>query len=163
MQPAVQPMKASYTMSITQGEAVFQAVCKVTGTSEFTEKVALTKEQVSRVRDEVFAMFISGATLSDSLSEEQLKKYVPGLVNNWMRKDKRLNGGEQYKTKNPGSRTGSGDESLKAMRTLLSVTTDQEVINQIQAAIDQRIEELKPKAAIDLSALPEALRHLVPN
>ena len=86
---------------------------------------------------------------------------MPGLVNNWLRKDGRLNGGVKYTAKNPGSRSGSGDEAIRAMKTLLSVTTDASAKLEIQAAIEARQAELKPKVEVNVAALPESLRHLV--
>ena len=97
--------------------------------------------------------------------DAELKKYVSGLLNNWMRKDKELNCGEVYKAKNPGSRAGSQDEKVKEMRKLLKVTTDPAAQAMIQEAIDARIAEIKPAktVSIDASALPEHLKHLVPS
>jgi len=57
-------------------------------------------------------------------NDTELKKYVSGLLNNWMRKDKELNAGVVHKAKNPGSRVGSTDSQVKEMRKLLKVTTD---------------------------------------
>jgi hypothetical protein len=148
-------------MSITQGEAVFQAVCEVLE-GEPDGKVSLTDAQLEAVHSKVFLAFTSGACHhSKNPTEAQLLKYIPGLVNNWLRKDQRLNGGVTYQAKNPGSRSGSGDESIKAMKMLLSVTTETAARAQIQAAIDERLAELKPKVEIKVEALPEALRHLV--
>lgn len=149
-------------MSITQGEAVFQAVREVLDVEELNEKVNLTEAQLNEVHGAVYFMFLNGVTVHrGNPSEEQLKKYIPGLVNNWIRKDKRLNGGQKYEPKNPGSRKGGNDESIKAMRTLLSVTQDPLVRDQIEAAIEARLEELKPKPVINAEALPESLRYLV--
>lgn len=149
-------------MSMTQGEAVFQAVVSVMG--EQDGKYEPTKEQLSSIHDTVLNYFMNGLTVhSKNPSETELKKYIPGLVNNWLRKDTRLNGGTKYVTKRPGIRSGSGDESVKAMRTLLSMTTDPEAKQAIQAEIDKRVAELKKANAptIDVSKLPESLRHLV--
>lgn len=149
---------------ISQGEAVFQAVSKVFNTESgkaVPPTTEWTSEQSAQVNAAVLAMFVSGATThKKNPSEAELKKYIPGLVNNWVRKDRRMNGGSKYETKRPGSRTGTGDESIKAMRTLLASVTDSKDKATIQAAIDARIAELKPKKEIDLSALPESLRHL---
>lgn len=150
-------------MSMKQGEAVFQAVSKVFDTNEVVPPTSKWSDtQKKEVNTLVFNFFKSGATAhSGNPTDQQLLKYIPGLVNNWVRKDKRLNGGVKYETKNPGSRSGSGDESVKAMKQLLSATTDPEARQQIQAAIDARLEELKPKVEIKVDALPESLRHLV--
>lgn len=148
-------------MTISQGEAVFQAVNEVLD-GEISGTVSLSKAQLTEVYSKVMLAFQSGQTVhTKNPDEAALRKYIPGLVNNWLRKDSRLNGGTKYQTKKPGSRSGSGDESVKAMRTLLSVTTDPAVKAQIQAAIDERIASLKPSPTIDAAALPESLRHLV--
>lgn len=149
-------------MSMTQGEAVFQAVQSILK-GEISGKVTLTSEQKHAVEAEVLSFFQLGecAHSNKTIDEAGLKKYIPGLVNNWLRKDKRLNGGDKYVTQKPGSRAGSGDESLKAMKALLSVTKDEDSRAQIQLAIEERQAALKPKPAINVAALPEALRHLV--
>jgi hypothetical protein len=147
-------------MSITQGEAVYQAVVSVCG--EQDGKYEPTKEQLTAIHESVLAMFQGGLTVhSKNPTVEQLNKYIPGLVNNWLRKDQRLNGGTTYVPKNPGSRSGSGDEAIKAMKTLLSITSDEDAKQAIQLEIDKRLSELKPKATVDVSKLPESLRHLV--
>ena len=146
----------------TQKEAVFSAVSAVRGSTEFDVAVELTKEERAAVQASLVTGFQSGNITyqGDVTDAAKLTSYVSGLVSNWLRKDRRLNGGVAYVAKNPGTRTGSGDESLRAMRTLLNVTTDVDARTEIQAAIDQRVSELKPKKVINVSALPESLRHL---
>ena len=151
-------------MSMTQGEAVFQAVRTI-----FTEgKVPPTTEwsstQKEQVHDSILQMFRAGLVAKNSGGSDEiaLRKYVPGLVNNWVRKDKRLNGGEVYIPKNPGSRTGSGDDKLKNLKVLLTVVTDPEAKAAVQLEIDKRVAELaKPAQVVDISKIPEHLRHLV--
>ena len=94
-------------------------------------------------------------------ADSELKKYVVGLVNNWIRKAPEFNGGNNYQTKNPGSRSGSGDAKVKALKALMSTITDPTTKAEVQKAIDERLAELQPKVEIDVSALPEHLRHLV--
>lgn len=97
--------------------------------------------------------------------DTELKKYVSGLLNNWMRKDKELNCGEIYKAKNPGSRAGSQDAKVKEMRKLLKVTTDESAKVMIQEAIQSRLAEIKPAKTVEINAseLPEHLKHLIPS
>ena len=148
-------------MGISQGEAVFQAVQQVMGELDGA-KYEPNKAQLEQIHELVVQSFLNGTTQhSKSTDEVTIRKYVPGLCNNWLRKDKRLNGGGTYVPKNPGSRSGSGDESIKAMRTLLSITTDPEAKAEIQLAIDARQAELKPKVTVDVEKLPESLRYLV--
>lgn len=145
----------------TQKEAVFQAMVNVVGTQE--EAYAPTKEQRAQVNNILFEGFRNGTIELDKsdMSDSKLKSYVSGLQSNWLRKDTRLNGGTKYVAKNPGSRAGSGDASLKAMRTLLaSVKTDEERA-EIQGYIDIRLSEISASKAktvtIDYSVLPADL------
>lgn len=147
---------------MNQRDGVFTAVKTVVG--EVNGKVELTKSQKDAVHAAVIIAFLSGAIeyKGGTPDEGALKKYVPGLVNNWMRKDTRLNGGAKYTTKNPGIRAGSGDAQLKAMRQLLAQTTDTDAKAEIESAIEVRVAELKPAAkALNVEALPENLRKFV--
>lgn len=124
--------------------------------------------QKTKVTNRVVEGFLSNEVEMSTEGKEkyfgdtkELRKYTVGLVNNWLRKDPEFNNGKTYSPKNPGSRQGQGDAQLKALRQLLKSTTDEEAISEIEVAIEQRIAELKPKAEIDVAALPEHLRHLV--
>lgn len=127
----------------------------------------LNSDIKAKVRDTLFAMFRDGkvdmsADAQGKYSDDnQLKTYISGLVNNWIRKAPEFNNGGKYVPKNPGSRAGSGDEQIKEMKKLLASTQDQDVKDQIQEAIDARMAEIKPRVEIDHSKLPESLRHLV--
>jgi len=89
--------------------------------------------------------------------------YTNGLLNNWIKKNKEFNNGIGYVPKNPGSRAGSGDESIRAMRALKKTTNDPAIIAEIDKQISERLAEIKPvqTVTIDVDALPESLRHLV--
>jgi hypothetical protein len=146
---------------ITQKEAVYQAVTNVCGTQD--EAYAPTKEQRASVNQILVEGFKNGSIELDRTYDDQaLRAYVSGLQSNWLRKDKRLNGNVAYVAKNPGSRTGSGDTSIKAMRALLATKTDASERAEIQSFIDKRLSEIKPAktVTIDVDSLPEALKHL---
>lgn len=128
----------------------------------------LTPADKASAREILFTMFREGqieyktefqAKVDD---DSELKKYVSGLVNNWVRKAKELNCGQAYKAKNPGSRAGSSDPQIKELRKLLQVCEESHK-EAIQAAIDTRLAEIKPESVvtIDVSQLPEHLKHLV--
>lgn len=146
---------------MNQRDGVYSAVVKVVG--EVDGAIALTKDQKEQVYALISAGFKSGSIefKGGCPDDAKLAKYIPGLVNNWVRKDTRLNGDVKYTAKRPGSRAGSGDESLKAMKALLAMTPDEDAKRTIQAAITQRQAELKPKATINTDALPPALRKFV--
>jgi hypothetical protein len=98
-------------------------------------------------------------------TEAKVRGYVSGLVNNWFRKDTRLNGNVKYTVKSPGSRAGAGDEQLKALKALRSTKADdQEALQVIDAAIEARKSDLKlnnPWRALtqeQVDALPQSVR-----
>lgn len=144
---------------MSQKEAVFQAVKNVCGEQE---TYTPSKEQRAQVNAILFEGFRSGQIeLDREFSDSDLKSYVSGLQSNWLRKDKRLNGNVSYVAKNPGSRAGSGDPQLKAMRALLSTLTTDADRAEVQSHIDTRIAEInaskKKTVAVDFSALPADL------
>ena len=146
---------------MNQKEATYNAICAVTG---FTGDGVCTpsKEQRAQINAILFEGFRSGSIeLEREFTDSDLKAYVSGLQSNWLRKDKRLNGGTKYEAKNPGSRVGSGDAQLKAMRVLLSTLTDPTEIAEVQAHIDARQVEInvsKKQVVIDYSLLPADLQ-----
>jgi hypothetical protein len=166
-------------MKVSQKQAVRNAIFSVLedrGESyELNGPVAIgdvfNSDDKANAREILFTGFKNGEIeYKDSFQSKvdddtELKKYVSGLLNNWMRKDKELNCGEVYKAKNPGSRAGSQDSKIKEMRKLLKVTTDESAKAMIQEAITARLAEIKPAQTveIDASALPEHLQHLVPS
>jgi hypothetical protein len=155
---------------MSQKEAVFSAVTNVCG--DVDGAYTPTKEERASVNQILFEGFMSGTIefSGDLPDATKLKGYVSGLQSNWLRKDKRLNGNVQYVAKNPGSRAGSGDAQIKAMRILLSTQTDETKRAEIESFIAKRIAEIKPaKSATTLSpeqvAVLEAagLGHFVTN
>lgn len=94
-------------------------------------------------------------------SPAKLNSYVSGLVSNWFRKDTRLNGGEKYVAQNPGSRAGSSDPQLKALRQVLGQFKGTDKEQAIQKQIDARIATIQAEKAksikVDISALPAEL------
>jgi hypothetical protein len=159
-------------MSQSQKEAVFSAVSSVLNEAGITvsegENVAtyMNRELRAQVTAILVEGFKSNSIVLDKTftTESELRTYCSGLTSNWLRKDSRLNGGGKYVAKNPGSRVGSSDTQLKAMRALLSTKSDPSEKAEIQAFIDRRVTEIKvsrkPAKTIDLSALPAELQHL---
>lgn len=154
---------------MSQKEAVYSAVTSVlsennVNVSEGTDvSTVMTRELRSQVNQVLFEGFRSGnIELDRSFNDSDLKAYVSGLQSNWLRKDKRLNGGAKYSAKNPGSRIGSSDPSLKAMRGLLSTLTTDSDRAEVQAAINSRVSEIQANKAkksivIDTTVLPAEL------
>jgi len=156
----------------SQKEAVFTAVQSVLSEADVVvsegENYAphLNREFRAQITSILVEGFKNGTIALDKEfpSESDLRTYCSGLTSNWLRKDTRLNGGMKYVAKNPGSRVGSSDAQLKAMRTLLSTQTDPAKQAEIQGFIDTRISAIKvsrkPTKTINVDDLPEELKHL---
>lgn len=156
----------------TQKDAVYSAI-----TSVLTEhnivvdetlniNAVMTRELRSQVNQILFEGFKAGSIkLDKDFTDSELKAYISGLQSNYLRKDKRLNGGTKYIAQNPGSRVGVSDPSLKAMRALLSTLTSESDKLEVQAAIDSRLSEINAlkakKVSINIDALPASLRSKV--
>lgn len=149
-----------------QSDAVVQAVINVTGHEAYSEVACeLTSEQRSQVRMILFEGFKSKSIVLSpekyAEGEKSINDYIPGLINNHMRKDKRLNGNVTYAAKNPGSRAGSGDAQLKNLKALLGTVATDADRAEIQSYIDARTAELnaaKQATTVDFSALPADLQ-----
>lgn len=137
---------------MSQKEAVFSAVTNVCGAQDGAYNP--TKEERASVNQILFEGFTNGTIeYSGALPETaKLKGYVSGLQSNWLRKDPRLNGNTKYVAKNPGSRAGSTDPQIKAMRVLLSTQEDPTKRSEIEAFISKRLAEIKPSKQATLTA-----------
>jgi hypothetical protein len=156
----------------SQKEAVHSAVTSVLSENNVSVSdgesysAHLNRELRAQVTNILVEGFNAGTIALDKTfaDEAALRTYCSGLTSNWLRKDNRMNGGVKYEAKNPGSRVGSSDAQLKAMRGLLSTKTDPSEKAEIQSFIDARVAEIKtsrkPAKTIDVSALPAELQHL---
>lgn len=119
-------------------------------------KPVADKAFLGELADRVTADIASGACEMRNLKQDpkELRRYVVGMVNDAYRKDKRMNGGVRYEFKNPGSRAGAGDEVLRTLRAYLASSRDEAERACIQAEIDLRLEQVKPRKTVDLSVLP---------
>ena len=136
------------TNTVNQKDAVFNAVTSVTTVSD-GEAVQLTKDQKSTLIGMLAEGLESGAIETKEAKrakmteEKHYREYASNILNNWIRKDLRLNGGEPYKTKSPGSRAGSQDPQVKELRKFKSTLSDPEQIAAVDLAIETRVAELK--------------------
>jgi hypothetical protein len=142
-----------------QKDAVYQAIVNVMGSVD--GPVVMSKEERAQVNGILFEGFRNGTIdLDREYDDKELKEYNSGLISNWLRKDERLNGGVAYVPKNPGSRTGTTDPQVVAMRGLLETKSDPSERAEIQAFLDKRIAELKPNKVktINVDDLPAELK-----
>lgn len=153
---------------MTQKDAVFRAVLAVMGDLD-GQKAEPTKEE----REQIISIVAEGIQSGEvSFSEdaqqtyhtpELVREYTASMVSNWLRKDLRLNGGEEYKPKNPGSRTGMSDPEVKNLKLLLKSgkLTTKEQEEKVKARIDQKVQALKAEKAkveIDFDVIPDDLK-----
>lgn len=93
-----------YEQKITQREAVYLTVVQVLG-NRFEEGKTpvlqiMKNIECDYIKETLFVMFKSGAVTCHNQmlldDDDDLKSYIKGLLNNWLRKDTRLNGGRSY-------------------------------------------------------------------
>jgi hypothetical protein len=150
-----------------QREAVYQAVRSVLeadeGSFEDGQRVSLSKEQRHDVIEKLLDGFKNGTVeLGTEYEDKDLRAYTSSLLNNWLRKDTRLNGGDKYQPKNPGSRAGQSDDQVKALRMLYRAQelqgAEKAVLEQIQQAIDDRVNAVRSERqkpiSVDYSKIP---------
>ena len=163
---------------LSQREAVYAAIISVFSDTEidFEDGQDATPLLTKDMRSAVQAILVEGfkggtvefeptpANQEKLKTDSKLKSYVSGLVSNWLRKDKRLNGNVTYVAKNPGSRAGSGDETLKTMRALYKTyAADPIKAKAIQFQIDKRLAEIAANKATTISVTPEQIAKLSPE
>jgi hypothetical protein len=155
---------------INQKEAVIKAVKEVLGTQYNTSieiNSILTKSQKSQIIDKIFYGIISGhiAYNKDNTDTVAVKKYAPGVISNYLRKAKELNGGKKYVAQSVGR--GSRDPKLSQLLKLQSeYNVDTQEYKEVATAIIERRAELTTtkvkvkKQLIDTSILPDDLQDL---
>ncbi len=133
---------------MTQKDAVFTTVVSVLSDSGIAFEpgredvsLVLTRELRASINNVLVSGFTSGGIPLDTKfdSEMELRSYVSGLVSNWVRKDKRLNGGLAIAVK---AAPKFDDPQLKALRQLLAANSDPAQKAEIKIFIKKRIAEL---------------------
>lgn len=138
-------------MQVNQKDAVFNTVSQVTTVSE-SEPTVLTKDEratcLAMLTESLQAgeVIVSAAKQAKMTEPKDYKEYAGNILNNWLRKDLRLNGNKPYQAKNPGSRAGAGDEQLRELKKLKSSLSDPEQIALVEQAITERLAELKAES-----------------
>lgn len=117
---------------MNQKEAVFEVIKEIRrGEVDTDTPVVLTKQEKQVAAQKLFEGFKKGkvAYNHEMPSDDKLLLYISGLVSNWLRKDKRLNGQRTYQPQRPGARTmptvemqtNMGPEQLQALKALAQV------------------------------------------
>ncbi|NVM34005.1 MAG: hypothetical protein HWN81_00315 [Candidatus Lokiarchaeota archaeon] len=159
---------------INQRQAVVNAVKNVLGDS-FTPnstkvKEVLTIDQLKEVRNVVLKGILQGnvAYGKPTTDTKEVDRYVSGMVANYLRKAKELNGGTKYTPTKTGAKR---DTTLLNLNRLLSNYTEgTDEYDEVKEAITARQQELKgikasktkvSKNAVDISVLPEELANII--
>lgn len=160
---------------LSQKDAVYQATMAVLKQNkveledgqDIREAISGNMQLRGQIRDLVFEGLRSGQVTFGSSEKKQddgaLKTYSTGLISNWFRKDKRLNGGQRYQpatSKNQGKEqseqlSGSSYERrIRAMQGAIEATDDQELKTALEAQIEDILdqEKLEAKLAEDVKA-----------
>lgn len=128
------------------------------------QAVELTDAQRKQVIDGLVNGFTKGEIKLRSLydSDIKLRTYCAGLLSNWLRKSSKLNGGEQYQAKNPGSRSGSTEYKQAMQLKKFLVSQNKSIPAELEQFIATNAPQPKAKTKqIDVSSLPEELKNLV--
>ena len=161
-------LRKDFIMVLSQKAAIFSAITNVCGEIDQSTPVSLTKEQKTAIIASVVEGFKNNeVALSDkaynkyvtnAADDKALFGYTSGLLNNWMRKDIRLTGGQPHTIKNPGSRN-TVVSNLRKLQAQFEEHTNE--FMQIQAKIDEKLAESKAKQSkakpIDYSQIPSDL------
>jgi hypothetical protein len=163
---------------ILQKDSVIKEVKAILGSSydsSVSAKDQLSDEQFIIIKNNIANGIINGtiAYSREILDEKEIKKYVSGMVSNYLRKVKELNGGVAYTPSFIAS--NSRDPQLSELNKLSkSYVEGSSEFNQIQEAILARKAELelqkntatkdknklKEINPINMNALPDSLKNL---
>jgi len=170
-------------MAQNQREATVQAITSVLENSGVSfnpgedVKSVITSDHKKKVREILITGLKDGSITSSTefagkmTSDVDYSKYCSGLISNWIKKDPRLNGNVKHQSSSGSgksvSRVGNGDSQVKELRKLLKATAGTDSEQEVQEALNSRLEELKvektskAKSSIVAESVPENLRHLV--
>lgn len=161
-----------------QREAVYNAIKSVLAERDvhFDDGDNIAEFMTTEVREVINAVLSEGfrnhqieLDLTSSSNVEKMnnsakmKNYVSGLISNWVRKDPRLNGDTKYEPKNPGSRAGQGDDTLKTLRALKKQYAGTDKESAIDSSIATRVAEIKASKGTDVVLTEEQLSKLSPE
>jgi hypothetical protein len=166
---------------LSQKDAVVNFVEQVLGTrftkGETNVKEIITKDELSQVKDLIFNGILAGEiSYSKGVGDHaELKRYISGMVQNYFRKSKDLNGGVAYSADPSKSKKDETLSSLKKLHAQYENEGDSEKAESVLEAIQSREVELQQqqkanKAAsakksalkkIDTSVLPPELSNMV--
>ena len=96
----------------------------------------------SEIRNLVFQGLRTGKVAfggsEDERDDRTLRTYATGLISNWFRKDRRLNGGGRYipATTREDRHVSAGERKIRQLQAAVDVTDDKDLKKRLEEAID---------------------------
>lgn len=154
------------TQKTKQVSAVVNAVTEVLGDSFVVGTTVvsevITSEQKQQVRDLVKTGIVNGEVEygKDTSNEKELDRYVNGMINNHLKRSKKLNGGSPYQPKKKGL---PRDETLRELTKFqATLQPGTEKYNEAAEAISQRRAELEQvRSGIDTTVVTPEISEMV--
>lgn len=146
--------------------SVVSAVLKANKkTIDPTTPVVLTSEERAECIAKLSVMFSdSQISCSRTYEAKELKTYCGGLLSNWLKKDKRLNGNVDFELQKPGSRADNVTPAIVELRKLRRKVKGTPNEAKVQSILNEEIAKHKAarnKEEIDFDLIPEELQNLV--
>jgi hypothetical protein len=160
---------------MSQKDVVYKAIKTIHNFND-GDKVILAPEERAEVNDIIakelhenrLTEFSKEASEKYDTEEKIRKQYANGLLNNYLRKDKRLNGGVKYEIKNPGSRISNPEirEMTKLLKEFERIG-DEDNMALLEEAIETKKKELAAAKAktlkINIDLLPQDIVDNLPE
>lgn len=145
---------------------VVSAVLKESGTPiDPKTPVTLSPEERAKCIERLSTMFSQKQiSCTQSYEPKRLKTYCGGLLSNWLKKDRRLNGDVEFQLQNPGSRADNSSPEIVEMRKLKKQVKGTDNEAKVQKILDEMVtnhRQAKKKQDINLDLIPAELQDLV--
>ena len=155
---------------MSQKETVFNTIVSYCADKKIKREgklTTLTKEQKGEVVGLMVELTKQGVVEVKSEKERKdLKKYWNGCVGNWLKKDTRLNGGDDYKPKTKkGPRVSGEVRELTKLLDAVKLGGNEEAVAEVTKELDKQL--LKESAAkskddaVNPELIPKSLRKFI--
>lgn len=130
-----------------------------------TEQVVLSSEERAGCIQRLCSMLENKTIFtSKNYNESGRKTYAGGLLSNWLKKDRRLNGDIEFQLKNPGSRANNTTPEIIELKKLHKHVKGTEDESKVKSMLDDKVTEHRQSRqmqAIDITLIPAELQDLV--
>lgn len=154
---------------LSQKDAVYQATMAVLQQNgvgfedgqDVREAISENPKLRGQIRDLVFEGLKNGQVAfgngDNKPDDRSMRTYATGLISNWFRKDKRLNGGQRYQpgsSRDQGGQVSGSEDRIRKLQAAIESTDDDDLKKRLQEAIDDVKEQqsLEARLADDVKA-----------